>query len=745
MKMKRRTRIVLAAIILSIGGCIGYGYYRITRPYVPSAELAEAYDRLFQAEKADSAAAKGDGGIGYYDIEKTVRIMNSLEVAQARSNSFDELLLHMARQDYSGVAKEVLAAKKRMFPILEEMNALRKQLDDASSVMGYLRCVSVQAEAPANRTNDLATTLLALAATQGRSALDAAFEAFREQQHLKKEIAGKLAKINREYIRYVEAYAPIYHKYMKEWDALCRLKDQAYIDLYSGQYADALNNAEQVLALSPGNEEGLLLKACALIESGPGEAPGRIPATDAAANLRALQPAEAAHGTGSLADPHYFTAERTLDEYLRLYPGKAAPALLLKGVLYRRIGDRDKAMVHFEQAAVEYPRQAEALTDLLDSYRNRAYLSRSAEGLYLLNYYRSTMEGFGLFSPNFQKAALLASENRIDESRQEIYRHFFRRSQQSVRHCLLSDLQYCETHLLSSFRPLFLESNYIDLAYAPCSRFLGMGKKRDKIDVKFVNRSDLRLENVRLFLCIHCTGMYTDDYEVIKVPVEKNIVEPYTEVDFEAVDIAPRTIDRITRIRGVVITDDRIGWIDTPEFKRERVTATPERLPAIEQAEIARRNSYLADFDLDAPKIKQLVARNMRINDRPVKSRWNRNPETREAETGAGRKTDSFTGNISQAVGRFFGDGRTGKLRIELPRVLALFDPFFTIHAAGESDKVRYPECNMLTGEFIRIEFDLAPEEGEIVPLYLYGNSIRLRTEIAKTSDGFEIVSIEEV
>lgn len=739
MRMKKKNIwIPLLALVLATAGTIGYLRYRAARPYTPSPELAEAYGVLSRAEAAaDRPDSTQRPDVGCYDIEKTVRIMNSLEVAQAQSGSFDELLGYMARQDYTGVAQEVLAAKKRMFPILEEMNALRQRYDDASSVMGYLRCVSRQAAD--GRTGGLGATILAASLTQGRAALETAFDAYREQQHLKKEIASKLAAINREYIRYVEEYAPVYHKYMREWNALCLLKDRAYIDLYSGRYADALNRAEQILARSPDNEEGMLLKACALIESGPSTL--RTPQLPAATEGPRLLPTPGgeAQPSQALADPRYFEADRILDAYLRRYPDKAAPALVLQGLLYRRTGLRDKAMACFEQAAVEYPRQAEALTDILNAYNNRAYLDQSAEGLYLLNYYRSTMEGFGMFSPNFQKAALLLAENRIGESRQEIYRHFFRRSRQTAYHCLLSDMQYCETHLPAAFRSLFLEAGHIDLEYAPSAAFLGMGKKSDRLDVALVNRSDLRLENVRLFLCIHYTGMYTDDYEVVKVPLEKNLVMPFERVGFDAVAIAPRTVDAITRIRAIVVADDRIGWVDTPEIRRSRATAAPLRTD--ERQEAAQRADAPEGCLPDAPQLKRLIAERMRVNDRPLCGATAPGRSTPQS----GAPQASLPERALRAVGDLFGDSTDGKLRIELPRLLALLDPVFTIHAAGDTDKVRYPERNELTGERIRLVFDYRPREGETIPLYLYGNALRLRIEIAAEGDSFALIAVEEV
>ena len=53
--------------------------------------------------------------------------------------------------------------------------------------------------------------------------------------------------------------------------------------------------------------------------------------------------------------------------------------------------------------------------------------------------------------------------------------------------------------------------------------------------VSLSNRSDLRLENVRVFLCIHYTDMYKDEYDVVKVPKTLNVIEPHTTADLDVV------------------------------------------------------------------------------------------------------------------------------------------------------------------------------------------------------------------
>ena len=53
-----------------------------------------------------------------YDIEQTVRVLNALEIAQANSKNFNEFLEYMAKQDYTGVAPDVMEAKQKLLPIL---------------------------------------------------------------------------------------------------------------------------------------------------------------------------------------------------------------------------------------------------------------------------------------------------------------------------------------------------------------------------------------------------------------------------------------------------------------------------------------------------------------------------------------------------------------------------------------------------------------------------------------------------
>lgn len=86
---------IIFLVLIAVG--VGWWIYRcvdFSKPvdlesYTPSEECAPAYGCLEQAivQSADTTG---------YDIEQTVRIMNSFEVAQSQSESFDDFLEYMA-------------------------------------------------------------------------------------------------------------------------------------------------------------------------------------------------------------------------------------------------------------------------------------------------------------------------------------------------------------------------------------------------------------------------------------------------------------------------------------------------------------------------------------------------------------------------------------------------------------------------------------------------------------------------
>ena len=92
--------------------------------YQPIEEFEEAYEAIQPHEENSDDA---------YDLEKTIRVINSMEIAQTQTSNFDDFLACMARQDYSGVPAEVLESKAKLMPVLQKLYLLQKELPENSS------------------------------------------------------------------------------------------------------------------------------------------------------------------------------------------------------------------------------------------------------------------------------------------------------------------------------------------------------------------------------------------------------------------------------------------------------------------------------------------------------------------------------------------------------------------------------------------------------------------------------------
>lgn len=546
--------------------------------YKPVDEFVPAYEAI----RNQRLVANKD-----YDLEKTVRVMNALELAQANSENFDEFLKVMARQDYDGVAPDVLEAKQKMLPVLQymyQLQALDKSLSDAwmlarsaaTGGMEMTRRVNVMDIVNTVMGNPI--VLLDIFHQEDASKVThKAFANYRKDKELRQNVRNDIAKLEASYQQYLTDYAPIYHKYMKEYDALCVEKDKVYLDLYGGQAESALQGADAILKKYPNCTEGQLLKAQAEIVMGvrthsqslPKER--RLDKKSAEISITdTIQNPSLGEGYRVGLGSHFASAFNILDDYVAQNPGKTAPALLLRGVLYQRMGESEQALSCFNQASVEYPRQAALLSDMLDSYCMRTYLNKTSEGLYLLQLYRSMMEGNGVFSPNLMKAKYYADANRQEESKNEIYNHFFRRGNQKYYDGLLSDMQFCEQNLPVGFKQLLIDRKFLDVKVEPDSKWLVLTDD-EEMQVTIRNKSGKRLENVRLFLCIHYTDMYKDEYDVVKVPQTVSIIESDEEIDIKDVPLGYREkkYTDITRIRAIAMTDDRLCWVDDIGFSQD--------------------------------------------------------------------------------------------------------------------------------------------------------------------------------
>ena len=681
--------------------------------YEPVEEFAKAYEALSNQEQLQSDAP--------YDLEQTIRVINAMELAQMHAESFDDFLDYMAKQDYTGVAPDVLEAKRKLFPLLEYTYKLQQQDEQLNNIWMLMRSVARGSESLMDDTSlielimmmhsDIFALFHLASGGDVEKSLNEAFEQYEKDVKLKAQVREDLDRLRESYRKYLEYYVPIYKKYMGEYDALCVEKDQAYFDLYGGRADDALQHTQNILNKYPDNAEAMLLQSMGLIlESASETQPIPSISMNDIETGQPLPDHEEEERPQLPMSVKQREASDMLKRYTELYPTRTAPALMLEGLLYQQLGDQNTAMLRFHQASVEYPRQAERLTDMLDAYNMRTYLTKTPEGQYLRRLYASTMEGYGLFSPNLQKARYYANQGDMEESRKEIFNHFFRRGNQGIYDELLSDMQFCEENLYGPFKSLLIEQSYIDVSVEPTSSWL-FWKDKNEVHVSLSNRSDLRLENVRVFLCIHYTDMYKDEYDVVKVPKTLNIIEPRSTADLETVELKykDKNYDDITRIRAIAMTDDRICWIDEVKYKEAKALA-PNRgdNSNLNQWQQRDREEYLSNYSLEPLKLQKALRTGITVLP----------PEVDPTEEKSTWK--SIKGWVSHP---------DNTLSIELPRTLVMADPVFSIRPLDANDALQ-PDENYLSGTSIHLHFDYVPELDEVLPLYIYTEAADFRADI---------------
>ena len=694
-KGKNRWTLWLAGAIVCIAlGIAGWSWIsdllRTKKEYVPIEEFSGAYQAM-QPVGQD------------YDLEKTIRIINSLEVAQGQAQNFDQFLEYMARQDYRGVAPEVLEAKAKMMPVLQEMYLLQKQHEELNMWTSLARQLGndalVQDEGHSVVFGQGIKGLLEFTKVTNR-----VFEAYRKHQALSGKIEKELQSIRKDYLAYLEEFTPVYVKYMTEWDKMCMLKDKAYIDLYTNQPAEVVKDCDKILSKYSDNREALLLKSLGLVLSANHIPEGKMFDFNVVSDTMFL----------SRRDQCLAEAQRTLDYYFDLYSDQSAPALVVKGLLLDYRGEHAQAFTHYDQASMEYPRQVMQLTDLLNSYRARTYLNNSREGIYLLTLYKSTMEGFGYFSPNLIKAAYYDQMGDYDNCSNEIYNHFFRRSNQSSYDNLLTDMRLCETYMPVSFSRLLPERNYVDITIGKRNKLLGLTSDASTIDVVVNNRSDHDLENLRVFLCIHYTDMYADDYHVLKLPTIGRLpLRSKTQIEKVSLDYPDKDFGDIARVRAIAMTDNSICWIDNVYNSTDNVDYN---------------KAHKLDFEQLAKALDSNALR------------------TRTAYLGAIHKSDDTYRQAILTQTRVQGTESGSLLRkprnridMELPRELILISPTFTL---GET---LLPEENYLKGSYIHLSFEAEMPEGKAHVLYITSPYLNYAVTIKNTGGQIKVCEVKNL
>jgi hypothetical protein len=364
-------------------------------------------------------------------------------------------------------------------------------------------------------------------------------EEYQKQLEHLSDLRRDLDDLQRELVEVTVRNADATYDVLEDWDRLCLIRDRAYLAANALDWPAALASAEQAIAAAPREKEAHLLKALALVE-------GDFPSAE---------------------DGDEVT--RLLEDFIAEHPESSAPALLLQGVHEARQGHVAEARLLLQQSATSYPRQAEALTELLDPYRVRSrYLRKSREGNSIRELYKGTMLGASWFSPDLQLARLDFEAGDFDAGRRKVMDHFSRRRSQGQWDLILYDVGFCEDLLGDDYRRIFPEDVYLNLVIEPT--FFG-----DAYELKVENQSELTLHNATLVLCLQFTDMHPDDYEPFAAETVPEL-PAHATTGFGSLDVklelfgAEKGRDDVYGRRAILVSNEAVVWVDTIEYKDER-------------------------------------------------------------------------------------------------------------------------------------------------------------------------------
>ena len=667
--------------------------------YTPIKEFQPAY-YAFSNALSQSSNAKD------YDLDEIMKVLNGMERAQNECSDFHSFLEYLAKLDYSKIPDDVIEVKMALLPILQDLFLVKKDSTELSNnwemvtkclVSGVKTSIentdtkAMLCSLVGNGGEPMSTAISAFANTMA-NATNEAYNQYLQVQKDREINEGEFCKIKDRYLEYLYDYYPIYIKYYKEWDKLCVDKDQAYIQLYSKRPVDCYNTTASILDKFPKNRDAMLLHAAAAIgiASSQQNNIGDL-------QSKTLPDQQNAVNTNSLG--FYEEAETMLDDYITEYPTESAPALLIKGLSSISQGSNEKAMNFFEQAAIEYPRQAEALKSMMNSYLTRNYLNNSIEGLTLLRYYNSTSEGYGYFSPNFQKAIYYQSIGDIESASKEIYNHFFRREHQGLYDCLLSDMEFCEDNLYPCLKAALMETALMDITVNEKTNLLS----NDALEIIFTNNSDIDLRNVRLFVCYHLNDMYINDYIVEPCHTVSTISQGSSQTWEKVIDKDnPESFGGadIVKIRAIMMTDDKVAWIDDLNYRRSELSKELNKI--LPSGPDSKTQNLLGSFALSPESLRDKIKE-----------------ETSVAFDSQGSRIKNLLGQ-SKTI-----------MTINIPRSICLVDPVFSL---GEPSDGVFPISQGIHGSKVVVSFDCTSLD-KIPPLYICGHGVNMCLNIDKSGN----------
>jgi len=617
---------------------------------------AQAEQEARAAEVFDAAQAKLEAEAApAYDIDRTVRVIHSIDVALREHDDFDSYLRYMAQQDYRDVAPEVLEARGELLEVLQPLYAKQTQLEDQQAMWELTSELMLATLSVVSVSGDVDMVSPSGEFSVDREQARALWNDLKERQEEKRALQRDIDALEEDLVDALVGYADVYYRYVDEWDQLSILRDRAYLAVHNQDWAAARAAAAAAVERAPKEREAHLLLALAMIEQGNPEDEPQI--------------------------------RQLLEDTMEEHPGQTAPALLLMGALEARGGRAEEARLALQQAAAYYPKQADALLDMLDPYAMRSFLRSSREGSFIVEQYKATMLGAGYFSPDLQMAKLHFDAGDFASGKAKVLDHFARRRNQQQWDFILDDIAFCQELLGPDFWQIFPEDTYLDLEVSQA--MLG-----SSLNLAVKNRSPKTLRNATLVLALHFTDMYPDMYEAL--PAERTVtaVPAHETTDFGSLEIEAvyggktKTVEDIVEHRAILVTNDAVLWVDTDAYKLQRAEARDD----------ARHTPEVGG---SAP-----------TEGAPPQSRYPEFMETREAILAG--LSNGLDLHIEQKYG-------TDNVLIELPRELSILRPVFRLKYG---DQLFHAEDNLIDGDRISLRFagvenfddaSVPPEDLELV------------------------------
>lgn len=537
------TRAGCARTALFVGGALltvalGGAFYLHHRASSAEAEAvaaqeqaaSEAFEPALEAMEPPPPAPE----LPAYDLDKTIRVIHEIDQALAESDDLEDYLHRVSLQDYRGVAPEVLDARRDILEILLQIYGKQTEAEDQAAMWEFTSELFLSTLSVVEVEGSVNPAIPVGSFSVDREQAQELLTDMKDRQADRRRLVREINALEEDLFHALTDYSETYYQYVEEWDRLSTYRDRAYLAVRNRQWDIAAASAEQAIELAPMEREAHLLRALALIEGGDAEDDPEI---------------------GEL-----------LDGYLVDHPDYTAPAFLLLGVWEGQRGNTEEALLHLQQSAAYYPRQAEHLTDMLDPYRMRSFLRKSREGTVILEEYQNTMLGSGAFSPDLQMAEAMFEAGDFAGGRTKVLDHFARRRAQEQWNFILSDIAFCHDMMGPYYREIFPEESWLDLEVHPTTWGSGL-----KVSVQ--NRSARTLHNATLVLALHMTDMHPGDYVTLSAPATQPAVLAHDTTSFGSIDVAvdlmgtTKGVEDIVHHRAILVTDEAVLWVDTDAFR----------------------------------------------------------------------------------------------------------------------------------------------------------------------------------